>query len=220
MENNVKLTGRLTLSSLNYWYRVFNEWNPKVEEHNPGYMDRTIRRVFSVFKQSDFILDTFFSQHPPFQGLLTTFAEPDCSIEDIEALARITLEITALAPDIDPEVGLATGDIEYELQFRLSKVGPVKSYNELSYFLSDVAYVVFPENPGLAEMSVLCLSTIYGMPVVMEILKQWNENTGSVSDLISVTQNWEELKTYPFSWAVEIARSMNDLSEVRRNACS
>lgn len=200
-------TRRLTLSRFDSWHRFFNSPSASFNAVNAQYIQQSIDKVFPIFEQSDFILETFFSQHASFQSLLTMFANIDCSIEDIESFARIALETSAFIPDIDPEVGSSLQDVEDALTYRLAEIGPQSSYSALEHFLNDESYVVFEDTPRLAEISVLCLATIYGTPLVMEVLKKWTENMGSVSDFIAVTRNWEAVKTYPISWAVHLTRS-------------
>lgn len=211
MTGTSKISNRLYLSNFASWYRANRAKSSLSIIEYISYYEKSIDKVLPIFEESDFILDTFLSQHYSFQELLILFAKLECSVEELEAFARIALETSNRLADDDSEAEAVLQNIEEiedALLERLSLRDPLSSYNELHDFLMDKSRVVFcDEMPRLTDLSILCLATVYGTPLVMEILKTWTVTTGSLCDFIAVTRNWEAVKTYPISWAVEVSRA-------------
>lgn len=90
---------------------------------------------------------------------------------------------------------------------QISEASPDSTFeSEYSKLLKH--YLTHKETSGsLVYYSLVFLRRIYGVSMMVEVLTCWNskESEGtSVYDLLKFCQRWDELKSYPLEWSVQV----------------
>lgn len=205
--SDLTLSGRLTADKYAHWYKYSTEWTSTMQGIYAEHREQGIQRQFELLSESDFILDNFFKLESDFQIFVEEFAGDEYAPADIEAFARLALLVQESIPDLDSNEDSQT--IIVSLMYKISCEATVSDYDSFFDTVYDDCFMMFENSPNLAKPVLVMLAGLHGACRVLSVLERWSQEDkpGTVGELIAVTRNWESVKEYPISWAVNLVRA-------------
>lgn len=205
--SDLTLSGRLTADKYAHWYKYSTEWTSVMQGIYAEHREQGIQRQFELLSESDFILDNFFKLESDFQIFVEEFAGDEYAPADIEAFARLALLVQESIPDLDSNEDSQT--IIVSLMYKISCEATAPDYDSFFDTVYDDCFMMFENSPNLAKPVLVMLAGLHGASRVLSVLERWSQEDkpGTVGELIAVTRNWESVKGYPISWAVNLVRA-------------
>lgn len=196
---------------------TFDDYRDWRLESDQDESELSIRNSFAFYSESDFILDNFQNLREILQVSVDFFMLSGCAVADIETWMELCLRLQVehqRALDRADSVTKLRSDLhcavrerfdEHEQKIFFSASAKVLKQCRSSYGASnDYAGVSHVFTNALSAYALLEDST-----TVFPVLLKWVESStlpGTISDLISVSREWDTVKDMPLDWAVNYVR--------------
>lgn len=189
---------------------------------NPGFTrdlsrsnDRldAIKKAFAYISESEYLMKNFLSFDDELKAIIGHFSFVRERLESIELAAALCFRARAVGSQFDRGSAFHWKTDAHKAEQVLVRDETISTPENYLYYAMSEFRIIF-QNQGmvLVRTVFLMLLNLYSYELVRKIVGEWPQShyNGSMIDFVNVLENWEEFKSYPIEWIIEVASGSKD----------